>query len=141
MIPSVAPPFAMTRWTAQTRRNYVSMCPYNQTDTKVHGFIGTHQPAVWMGESGPVQIATGLGEVVTDFDARGLSFDKRDEYASPNYYSVGLKGADGSINAELAASESAEVVSPTAADIASFPRWPPEVHVQAQGCCCPLRGH
>ncbi|KAL1411539.1 hypothetical protein Q8F55_002501 [Vanrija albida] len=107
MIPAVAPPFAMTRWTAQTRRNYVSMCPYNQTDTKVHGFIGTHQPAVWMGESGPVQIATGLGEVVTDFDARGLAFDKRDEYASPNYYSVGLKGADGSINAELSATSRA----------------------------------
>lgn len=50
MIPAVAPPFGMTRWSPQTRQNYVSMCPYNQTDTVLHGFIGTHQPAIWMGE-------------------------------------------------------------------------------------------
>jgi hypothetical protein len=29
----------------------VSMCPYNQTDTHFHGFLGTHQPAIWMGMS------------------------------------------------------------------------------------------
>ena len=64
MIPAVAPPFAMTRWTPQTRQHCmhavlrlnrcaeladVSMCPYNQTDTMFHGFLGTHQPAIWMG--------------------------------------------------------------------------------------------
>jgi hypothetical protein len=38
MIPSTAPPFAMTRWVAQTRQNYVSMTPYNITDTSIHGF-------------------------------------------------------------------------------------------------------
>lgn len=38
MIPSTAPPFAMTRWVAQTRQNYVSMTPYNDTDTSIHGF-------------------------------------------------------------------------------------------------------
>jgi putative alpha-1,2-mannosidase len=73
MIPSVAPPFGMTRWSPQTRQNCtsssilqvlcyvegevtdtrvdVSMCPYNQTDERIHGFIGTHQPAIWMGTS------------------------------------------------------------------------------------------
>src|SRR5882762_9863803 len=50
MIPSTAPPFAMTRWVAQTRQNYVSMTPYNETDTSIHGFQATHQPAIWMGE-------------------------------------------------------------------------------------------
>ncbi|WVQ67420.1 uncharacterized protein L199_005616 [Kwoniella botswanensis] len=86
MIPAVAPPFGMTRWTPQTRENYVSMCPYNQTDTKIHGLIGTHQPAIWMGESGPVEIHASLGEVITDFEKRGLTFKREDEYASPNYY-------------------------------------------------------
>ena len=38
MIPSTAPPFAMTRWVAQTRQNFVSMLPYNETDTSIHGF-------------------------------------------------------------------------------------------------------
>jgi Glycosyl hydrolase family 92 N-terminal domain len=47
-----APPFAMTRWVAQTRENYVSVTPYNQTDTMIHGFQGTHQPAIWMGMLG-----------------------------------------------------------------------------------------
>lgn len=38
MIPSTAPPFAMTRWTAQTDENYVSVTPYNHTHTSIHGF-------------------------------------------------------------------------------------------------------
>ncbi|KLT38965.1 hypothetical protein CC85DRAFT_266218 [Cutaneotrichosporon oleaginosum] len=103
MIPNVGTPFGMTRWTAQTRLNYVSMCPYNQTDKVVHGFIGTHQPAVWMGESGPVQVGVGLGDVVTDFQRRGLKFRRKDEYASQNYYSNVLRGKHGLIEAELAA--------------------------------------
>ncbi|BEI84098.1 hypothetical protein CcaverHIS002_0407020 [Cutaneotrichosporon cavernicola] len=103
MIPNVGTPFGMTRWTAQTRLNYVSMCPYNQTDTRISGFIGTHQPAVWMGESGPVQLGVGLGDVVTDFHGRGLEFDRRDEYASQNYYSNVLQSKHGNIEAEMAA--------------------------------------
>ncbi|GMK53915.1 hypothetical protein CspeluHIS016_0105010 [Cutaneotrichosporon spelunceum] len=103
MIPNVGTPFGMTRWTPQTRLNYVSMCPYNQTDTRVHGFLGTHQPAVWMGESAPVQLAPGLGDVVTDFHGRGLAFRRADEYASQNYYSNILRGRHGRIEAEMAA--------------------------------------
>ncbi|WWD16987.1 hypothetical protein CI109_101423 [Kwoniella shandongensis] len=105
MIPAVAPPFGMTRWSPQTRENYVSMCPYNQTDTKFHGFIGTHQPAIWMGESGPAQISGGLGQVVTDFEARGLPFSREDEYASANYYRNLLDaGKEGKIEVEMTAS-------------------------------------
>lgn len=40
MIPSVAPPFGMTRWTAQTRENFISQCPYHDADTYIHGFQG-----------------------------------------------------------------------------------------------------
>lgn len=82
----------------------VSMCPYNQTDTRLHGFIGTHQPAVWMGESGPAQIAAGLGRVVADFEKRGLDFDRKDEYASANYYRNVLKAKDGAVEVEMSAS-------------------------------------
>ncbi|WVW84279.1 hypothetical protein I302_106309 [Kwoniella bestiolae CBS 10118] len=106
MIPAVAPPFGMTRWTPQTRENYVSMCPYNQTDSKIHGLIGTHQPAIWMGESGPVEIHASLGEVITDFAQRGLSFKREDEYASPNYYRNLLDAGDvkGKVEIEMSAS-------------------------------------
>ncbi|KIR34315.1 alpha-1,2-mannosidase [Cryptococcus deuterogattii MMRL2647] len=105
MIPAVAPPFGMTRWSPQTRKNYVSMCPYNQTDTKLHGFIATHQPAIWMGESGPVEISPGLGTIiVTDFDKRGLPFKREDEYASANYYRNLLDARDnGEIQVEMSA--------------------------------------
>jgi hypothetical protein len=53
----------MTRWVAQTRENYVSVTPYNYTDTKIHGFQGTHQPAIWMGESAQVVVVPGAGTV------------------------------------------------------------------------------
>ncbi|WVQ99719.1 hypothetical protein IAU59_006861 [Kwoniella sp. CBS 9459] len=104
MIPAVAPPFGMTRWSPQTRENYVSMCPYNQTDTKLHGFIGSHQPAIWMGESAPSEISAGLGEPITDFQQRGLPFNREDEYASPNYYRNILDaGNQGKIQVEMSA--------------------------------------
>ena len=80
------------------------MCPYNQSDTIFHGFLGTHQPAVWMGESGPSQISPGLGHVETDFAKRGLPFNKEDEYASANYYRNVLNAKAGFIEAEMTAS-------------------------------------
>lgn len=58
-----------------------------------------------MGESGPAQVAAGLGAVVTDFDKRGLNFKRQDEYASVNYYSNVLRGENGDIDAELAQSK------------------------------------
>lgn len=83
------------------------MCPYNQTDTKIHGVIGTHQPAVWMGESGPVQVMAGHGTVVTDFDKRALTFKREDEYASPNYYSNVMDLGEGDkLGLEMSSSES-----------------------------------
>ncbi|PCH41790.1 glycoside hydrolase family 92 protein [Wolfiporia cocos MD-104 SS10] len=92
MIPSTAPPFAMTRWTAQTDVNYVSVLPYNYTHTSIHGFQGTHQPAIWMGESGTVTVAPGMGTVKDLFDARGLEIaydeDGRREVSTASYYAV-----------------------------------------------------
>jgi hypothetical protein len=94
------------------------MCPYNQTDDRFHGFLGTHQPAIWMGEaslgdllilgeSGQSVVSAGLGEVVTDFDKRGLRFYREREYASPNYYRTLLNDEKrGHILAEMSASES-----------------------------------
>ena len=106
MIPSTAPPFAMTRWVAQTRQNYVSVTPYNYTDTSIHGFQGTHQPAIWMGESGQAIIAPGVGKVRPDFEKRGMSFSHENEIATASYYSVQLDAIEGGkIHAEQSASE------------------------------------
>ncbi|KAI0820667.1 glycoside hydrolase family 92 protein [Trametes gibbosa] len=104
MIPSTAPPFAMTRWVAQTRQNYVSVTPYNYTDSVIHGFQGTHQPAIWMGESGPAIISPGAGSVESTFERRGMSFSHTDEIATASYYSVILDAIEGgTIHAEQSA--------------------------------------
>ncbi len=95
----------MTRWVAQTRQNYVSMTPYNYTDGTIHGFQGTHQPAIWMGESGQVVIVPGAGPVKSVFEDRGLKFSHEDEVVSASYYSAHLSAiGGGTIKAEQSAS-------------------------------------
>lgn len=106
MIPSTAPPFAMTRWVAQTRQNYVSVTPYNHTDDTIHGFQGTHQPAIWMGESAQAIVIPGTGKVQSVFADRGMKFSHEDEVISPSYYSAILHPeSGGTIHAEQSASE------------------------------------
>lgn len=95
----------MTRWVAQTRANYVSVTPYNYTDTSVHGFQGTHQPAIWMGESGQVAVSPGAGKIRSKFEDRGLAFSHDREVVSASYYSVELEATEGGkIFAEQSAS-------------------------------------
>lgn len=119
MIPSTGPPFAMTRWIAQTRVNYVSRTPYNITELTptIHGFQATRQPAIWMGESASLALVPGIaatgdpGEVKTDFQDRGLTFvggfeQRGNEVISPGYYSVELQdGVGGTILVEQSSSE------------------------------------
>ncbi|KAG5341393.1 hypothetical protein C0989_010922 [Termitomyces sp. Mn162] len=100
MIPSTAPPFAMTRWVAQTHLNYVSVTPYNWTASTISGFQGTRQPAIWMGESGPVVVVPGVTEmdnsdIKTTFEERGLKKSQGSETITPAYYSVVLDDGQG----------------------------------------------
>ena len=122
MIPSTAPPFAMTRWVAQTRLNRDSITPYSYTDTSIHGFQGTHQPAIWMGESGQVVLVPGLGAVTPRFADRGMSFTHDDEVVSASYYSMRLDADDGvgSIFAEQSASASTRIVTSRMLDAESI---------------------
>ena len=111
MIPSTGPPFAMTRWVAQTHQNYVSVTPYNWTATRIHGFQATRQPAIWMGESGPVVVIPGVSrdgeaKVEARFDERGLRMRKETEVITPSYYSVVLEdGFGGEVLVEQSSSE------------------------------------
>lgn len=92
LIPSTMVPFAMTRWSAVTRKNYVSAAPYEYKDKQIHGFIGTHQPAIWMGENGQVSLQAGIGKtVLTSFDERGIPYSHDDEEAHPHYYKVKMQ--------------------------------------------------
>ena len=60
-MPLVTTPFGMTNWTAQTRQNRISVTSYAYEDTQISGFIGTHQPAIWMGDYGYVTLMPEIG--------------------------------------------------------------------------------
>ena len=87
-MPFVTPPFGMTDWTPQTRQNKISVVSYNYDDATISGFIGTHQPAIWMGDYGYVTIIPQVGELATAPEARQMSFSHADEKTRPDYYSV-----------------------------------------------------
>ena len=73
-MPFVTPPFGMTNWTPQTRQNKISVISYNYDDTTISGFIGTHQPAIWMGDYGYVTVIPQVGELRTTPEARKLPY-------------------------------------------------------------------
>src|SRR4029453_6809471 len=91
MIPGVARPFGMTHWTAVTRENKISVCPYNYSDKMIQGFLGTHQPAIWMGDYGYVSLMPSVGELMVD---KKYPFRHQDEVSAPNYYSVEMGTVD-----------------------------------------------
>lgn len=104
-LPSVAPPFAMTQWCAMTRVNSISKNPYHYKDSTLIGFIGTHQPAIWMGDYGYMSFLPSKGEVKIKPDERRLSFSHKNEKASPYYYSVIAETGDhANIRTEVTAS-------------------------------------
>src|SRR5579872_121273 len=105
-MPFVSPPFAMTNWTPQTRQNKISVTSYEYDDTAISGFIGTHQPAIWMGDYGYITLMPQVGELRTAPEARRLAFSHRDETANPDYYAVSLGAAEGArIRVEMTATE------------------------------------
>src|SRR4030095_6414431 len=96
----VATPFGMTHWTAVTRENKISVCPYNYSDKTIQGFLGTHQPAIWMGDYGYVSLMPSTGELSI---SPKFPFSHQDEISAPNYYSVKLDDGGKPLKAELTA--------------------------------------
>ncbi|KAJ3756888.1 glycoside hydrolase family 92 protein [Lentinula raphanica] len=100
MIPSVAPPFGSTRWVAQNQNSYVSATPFNYTESyanngTIHGFMGTRQPAIWMGESAWAAVVPGMssgsdGDIKTGFEERGMPKIAGTEKFGVGLYSVEL---------------------------------------------------
>lgn len=104
-MPFVAPPFAMTDWTAQTRQNKISVVSYQYQDTTISGFIGTHQPAIWMGDYGYVTLMPQVGALRTTPEARALAFRHAEEQSHPDRYTVTLDpDAQTPIQVEMTAS-------------------------------------
>ncbi|KAJ3853661.1 glycoside hydrolase family 92 protein [Lentinula lateritia] len=100
MIPSVAPPFGSTRWVAQNQESYVSATPFNYTESymsngTIHGFMGTRQPAIWMGESAWAAVVPGIssgsdGDILTGFEERAMPKLAGTERFGVGLYSVEL---------------------------------------------------
>ena len=87
-MPFVTPPFAMTNWTPQTRENKLGGVSYKYEDTTISGFMGTHQPAIWMGDYGYVTVTPEIDSLKIGPEERKLPFSHADEIAHPDYYSV-----------------------------------------------------
>jgi putative alpha-1,2-mannosidase len=101
-LPVVTRPFGFTQWTAVTRDHLISVRPYHYDDARIQGFLGTHQPAIWMGDYGYVKLMPGAGPVVL---GQSLPFRHADESATPQRYRVGMQAGSGRITAEVTASE------------------------------------
>ena len=101
-LPAVTRPFGFTQWTPVTRDHFVSARPYHYDDTRIHGFLGTHQPAVWMGDYGYVSLMPGVGPVTL---GQSLPFRHEDESAAPHRYRVEMQTEKGRIAVEMAASD------------------------------------
>ncbi len=105
-MPFVTPPFGMTDWTPQTRQNKISVTSYNYDDQAISGFIGTHQPAIWMGDYGYVTIMPQTGALRTTPDGRKMPFKHSTEKARPDYYGVSLEAGEGNdLRVEMTATE------------------------------------
>jgi predicted alpha-1,2-mannosidase len=104
-MPFVTPPFGMTNWTAQTRQNKISGVSYKYEDATISGFIGTHQPAIWMGDYGYVTLMPEIGDLKTTPEARKMAFTHTDEMARPDYYSVWMTAGEQRIRTEMTATE------------------------------------
>ena len=65
-----------------------------------------------MGESGNVQLVPGVGDVKSEFEDRGMKFDKKDEKAGPALYTVTMEdGVGGKVGVEMTASKSIALFS------------------------------
>jgi len=105
-MPFVASPFGMVDWTPQTRQNKLGTVSYKYEDTSIAGFMGTHQPAIWMGDYGYVTLMPELGTLKTSPEDRKLPFRHEDEVARPDSYSVKMDAGGGhSIRTEMTATE------------------------------------
>ena len=105
-MPFVTTPFGMTNWTAQTRENRISVSSYAFEDNTISGFIGTHQPAIWMGDYGYVTLTPEVDDIKTVAETRRLPFLHSDEITTPNYYSVLMDaGSSRQIRTEITATD------------------------------------
>ncbi len=107
-MPFVSTPFGMTNWTPQTRQDRISVSSYEYHDQYIEGFIGTHQPAIWMGDYGYITLMPETGSMNFAPENRRMPFTHKDETSTPYYYAVTM-GSDAAhrIKTEMTATDHA----------------------------------
>lgn len=86
--PAVSEPFGMTQWCAATRINGISKTMYHYNDLGLIGFMGSHQPAVWMGDYGYFTLMPQVGKLKIGVDERAAKLDRSKELGTPYYYKI-----------------------------------------------------
>jgi predicted alpha-1,2-mannosidase len=93
-MPFVTAPFGMTDWTPQTRQNHLGVVSYNFADMTLSGFMGTHQPAIWMGDYASLTLMPEIDSLKLTPASRALPFTHTGEHADPDLYTVTLDAGD-----------------------------------------------
>ncbi|HEY2084261.1 MAG TPA: GH92 family glycosyl hydrolase, partial [Verrucomicrobiae bacterium] len=99
--PWVTPPHGMTHWTPMTQENRISRMPYRHEQRTIIGFMGSHQPTVWMGDYGFLTLMPETGERRARPGERGLEIVPGSEVAKPYEYSVQLENTNTSDVAKI----------------------------------------
>jgi len=108
MMPYVCPPFAAVEWVPMTRLSEVGILSFAASDRKFLGFIGSRQPAIWMGEWGQLSIAPQVSaNPDCDYRTRGLEIDKTKCVYRPYYAKIVTKEG---VVAELAGASHAAIM-------------------------------
>lgn len=94
-IPSVTAPFGMTQWCASTRMNHMGHTAYGYSDSTFVGFMGSHQPTVWMGDYGFMTLMPQTGRLRMGMEERRVRLCHDHEQATPYSYSLTYDGGTG----------------------------------------------
>lgn len=92
--PWVTSPHGMTDWTPMTQENGISHLPYRYEQKTIIGFMGSHQPTVWMGDYGFLTLMPETGSRKILPSERGLEIVPGSEIAKPYSYSVQLENTN-----------------------------------------------
>jgi putative alpha-1,2-mannosidase len=104
-LPVAGLPFAMTTFVPTTNLNCIGSPPYHYEMNEIIGFMGTHQPCVWMGDYGFVSFWPSVNKVNITVNDRKFKFSHDKEKSTPYFYSVEMTAKDTTkkVNAEFSA--------------------------------------
>jgi putative alpha-1,2-mannosidase len=84
---TIAMPFAMHTWAAQTGKNGDGW-KYQYSADKIRGFQQAHQCSPWVGDYAVYSLMPEVGKLLVNQDSRASKFSHKNEIAKPHYYKV-----------------------------------------------------